>query len=207
MAERLAKRQKKRKAELDAEAEQLIAAQVEQTDVIANHEREVVATEAHLRLKQKAILQDGTDGLLPTGCLGLDAKGLPITDARVVVAADVARKEAEERKEATREHKFRAEQEIDTDLQKKSLLAELEKDDATLALMLKQQEEQQAAKLEARRAQLKARRLAKIKNDQEEKVVIAKIETEEEKQTEHRKITEDYIKKLFKNVPKNETQS
>jgi len=31
--------------------------------------------------------------------------------------------------------------------------------------MLKQQDEKQAAKLEARRAQLKARRLAKVKNE------------------------------------------
>jgi len=36
--------------------------------------------------------------------------------------------------------------------------------------------------------------------------VIAKVEAEEEKQVETRKITEAYVRKLFKNVPKNESQ-
>lgn len=35
--------------------------------------------------------------------------------------------------------------------------------------------------------------------------MIAKIDVEEEKQAEHRKITEDYVRKLFKNTPRNET--
>jgi len=60
-----------------------------------------------LRLKQKAKEQDGNDGVLPTGCVGLDKQGMPITDTNEVQAADVARKEAEERKEAINEAKFR----------------------------------------------------------------------------------------------------
>jgi len=52
--------------------------------VITAHERDVVATEAHLRLKAKSLLQDGVDGLLPTGCLGLDKQGLPITDLKIL---------------------------------------------------------------------------------------------------------------------------
>jgi hypothetical protein len=71
--------------------------------------------------------------------------------------------------------------------------------------MLKQQDEKQHAKLAARRAQLKARKLAKVKDQQDEAIVIAKVEAEEEKQVENRKITEAYVRKLFKNVPKNES--
>lgn len=52
--------------------------------------------------------------------------------------------------------------------------------------------------MEARRAQLKNRRKAKIKDEQEEKIVIAKVEAKEEEQVEKRKITEEYVKKLFK---------
>lgn len=119
------------------ETEKVIAL-VEKEDLIHLHERETVATEAHLRLKAKALLQDGNDGTLPTGCLGLDRQGLPITDAKQVQASDVARKEAEERKEAVKETMFKLDQEIDTSLQQKSLLADLESQDASLALMLKQ---------------------------------------------------------------------
>ena len=42
---------------------------------------------------------------------------------------------------------FKLDQEVDTSLQQKSLLSELETKDASLALMLKQQEDKQAAKL------------------------------------------------------------
>jgi hypothetical protein len=69
---------------------------IEQEDVLAAHEREVLATEAYLKLKDKT--QDAQ-----TGCLGLDPEGLPITDARTVQPADVARKEAAERREAVKE--------------------------------------------------------------------------------------------------------
>jgi hypothetical protein len=123
-----------------------------------------VATEAHLRLKQKAKEQDGNDGTLPTGCVGLDKQGLPITNTEEVQAADVQRKEAEERKEQMDEARFRLDQEIDTSLEQQSLMRELESTDASLALILKQQQDQQNAKLKARREQLKARRMAKIKD-------------------------------------------
>ena len=105
---------------------------------------------------------------------------MPITDVKEVVAADIARKEATERKEAMNEANFKLNQEIDTSLQQKSLMTELSATDASLALLLKQQEDRQAEKLEARRAQIKARRMAKIKDEQEEKIVISKVETKEE---------------------------
>ena len=68
-------------------------------------------------------------------------EGMPITDLKLVKAADVARKEKEERKEAMNEARFRLDQEIDTSLQQKSLLQELEQSDANLALILKQQQD------------------------------------------------------------------
>ena len=105
-----------------------------------------------MKLKQKAIQQDGQFGNLPTGCLGLDKQGLPITDAKTVRAADVSRKEAEERKEAVKELLYKLDLDIDTHLQNKSLLYDLEKRDAALALLLKQNDEKQAAKLLARKS-------------------------------------------------------
>ena len=72
--------------------------------------------------------------------------------------------------------------------------------------MLKQQDEAQKAKLEARRAQLRNRKKAKLRDEQEEKIVIAKVEAREEEQIEKRKITEEYVKKLFKQAKKNEPQ-
>jgi len=104
------------------------------------------------------------------------------------------------------EANFKLNQEIDTSLQQKSLMTELSATDASLALLLKQQEDRQAEKLEARRAQIKARRMAKIKDEQEEKIVISKVETKEEEQIEKRKISEDYVRKLFKNAKKGESQ-
>lgn len=125
LKERLAKRHQKIQEQAKEENRKAVA-QVESEDVIHLHERETIATEAHLKLKAKALLQEGHDGTQPTGCLGLDKQGLPITDAKQVQAADVARKEAEERKEAVKENMFKLNQDIDTSLQQKSLLAELE---------------------------------------------------------------------------------
>jgi len=88
LRERLAKRQKKQEEDIKKETEK-VNEEIEKEDVIATNEREVVATEAHLRLKQKAKEQDGNDGTLPTGCVGLDKQGLPITNTQEVQAADV----------------------------------------------------------------------------------------------------------------------
>lgn len=88
-------------------------------------------------MKQKSKEQDGNDGHLPSGCVGIDKQGMPITDIKEVVAADIARKEGEERKEAMREARFKLDQEIDTSLQQKSLMSELSQTDASLALILK----------------------------------------------------------------------
>lgn len=79
--------------------------------------------------------------------MGLDKQGLPITDAKTVRAADVSRKEAEERKESVKELLYKLDLDIDTHLQNKSLLYDLERRDAALALLLKQNDEKQAAKL------------------------------------------------------------
>lgn len=158
-----------------------------------------------MRLKHRAKEEDGNDGHLPTGCVGIDKAGMPITDVKIVVAADIARKEAEERKEAMHEAKFKLNQEIDSSLAQKSLMTELSATDASLALLLKQQEDKQAEKLAARRAQIKARKMAKIKYEQEEKIVISKVETKEEEHLEKRKISEDYVRKLFKQAKRNET--
>lgn len=205
LEERLRKRQKAKEVELKEQASKF-EQELESQDLVTLHDREVVATEAHLRLKQKAKEQDGNDGTIPTGCVGIDKQGMPITDVKEVVAADIARKEATERKEAMNEANFKLNQEIDTSLQQKSLMTELSATDASLALLLKQQEDRQAEKLEARRAQIKARRMAKIKDEQEEKIVISKVETKEEEQIEKRKISEDYVRKLFKNAKKGESQ-
>ena len=140
LKERLAKRQKKQEEDIKKETEK-VAEEIEKDDVIATNEREVVATEAHLRLKQKAKEQDGHDGTMPQGCVGLDKQGLPITDSKEVQAADVQRKEAEERKEHMDEARFRLDQEIDTSLEQQSLMRDLEQSDASLALILKQQQD------------------------------------------------------------------
>jgi hypothetical protein len=106
LRERLAKRSKKQEEDIKQEAAK-VEEEIQKDDVIASNEREVVATEAHLRLKQKAKEQDGNEGTLPTGCVGLDKQGLPITSKEEVQAADVQRKEAEERKEQMDEARFR----------------------------------------------------------------------------------------------------
>lgn len=84
-------------------------------------------------------------------------------------------------------------------------MAELEEKDATLAIALKNQVDAQQAKLDARKALLKARKLAKHKADAEELIVKQKVELVEEEQQAKSEITEDYIRKVFKEVPKNET--
>jgi hypothetical protein len=48
--------------------------------------------------------------------------------------------------------------------------------------------------------------MAKSKDTQEEKIVVARIEAKEEEQAEKRKFTEEYVRKLFKSAKKNETQ-
>lgn len=84
-------------------------------------------------------------------------------------------------------------------------MAELEEKDASLAIALKNQTEAQQAKLEARKAHLKARKLAKSKADVDEAIVKQKIEIVEEEHQAKLEITEEYIRKIFKEVPKNET--
>ena len=101
--------------------------------------------------------------------------------------------------------KFKLLKEIDTTLEKSSLMAELEEKDATLAIALKNQTDAQLAKLEARKAHLRARKLAKSKAEAEEIIVKQKVELVEEEQQAKREITEEYIHKVFKEVPKNET--
>jgi hypothetical protein len=44
-----------------------------------------------------------------------------------------------------------------------------------------------------------------LKNEQQEKAIHAEIEIEEEKQEEQKKITEKYVRSLFKQAPKNES--
>jgi len=104
-----------------------------------------------------------------------------------------------------KESKFKLLQEIDTSLEKNSLMAELESRDATLAIALKQQTDAQQAKLDARKAHLKARRQAKQRAEIDEQIIKQKIDLVEEEQLAKKEITEDYIRRLFKEVPKNET--
>jgi len=107
---------------------------IEKEDVIQAHEREVVSMEAQIKLKEKNAFSDAKK---EDGSLGIDKNGLPVTDASQLKAADVARKEEEERKAELKEMKFKLLKEIDTTLEKSSLMAELEEKDATLAIALK----------------------------------------------------------------------
>lgn len=92
--------------------------------------------EAQFKLKEKNAFGDiakkGDDG-----SLGIDKNGLPVTDIHIVKAADVARKEEEDRKNELKETQFKMLQEIDTTLERNSLMAELEERDATIAIALK----------------------------------------------------------------------
>lgn len=124
--------------------------------------------EAQIKLKEKNAFANIKK---EEGSLGIDKNGLPITDASLVTAADVARKEEEDRKNELKESKFKMLKEIDTTLMRSSLMAELEEKDASLAIALKNQTEAQQAKLEARKAHLKARKLAKSKADADETTV------------------------------------
>lgn len=122
------------------------------------YEREAVQMEAQIKLKEKnAFANIKRDD----GSLGIDKNGLTITDASLVTAADVARKEEVERKNDLKEIKFKMLQEIDTNIQSASLINELQEKDSTLAILLKNQTDIQQARLEARKAHLKARKLAK----------------------------------------------
>jgi len=167
--------------------------------VIGLYEQEIVSTEAHLRLKKQ---QTKTDG----GCVGIDKQGNPITDIKQATAGDVARKEADERKEAINEARFRLCQEIDSALNSKQLLLELEKRDAQLALQLKQQQDHQRQKLEAKREQLQQRRFARVRTEQNEKCFRAKVEAFEEEEKDKRKISEEFIRKVFKNAKRSDTE-
>jgi hypothetical protein len=84
-------------------------------------------------------------------------------------------------------------------------LADLQEKDANLAIALKNQTEVQRAKLEARKAHLKARKLAKSKSDADESIIKKKIDLIEEEHKGKLEITEEYIRKIFKEAPKNET--
>lgn len=72
-------------------------------------------------------------------------------------------------------------------------MTKLEEKDATLAFAFKNQTESQQAKLEARKAHLGARKLAKAKVDTDEAIVKQKIPLAEEEQQAKFKITEEYI--------------
>jgi len=106
LQERLRKRQKAKEVEIKEETAK-IEKEFDNDDLVAVNDREVVAIEAHLRLKQRSKEENGNDGHLPTGCVGIDKQGAAITDIKTVVAADIARKEAEERKENMQEAKFK----------------------------------------------------------------------------------------------------
>lgn len=122
LKERLAKRTKQMEQVFKEQAANQTR-KVREEDVIGLYEQEIVSTEAHLRLKKQAPKTDG-------GCVGIDKQGNPITDIKQATAADIARKEADERKEAINEARFRLCQEIDSALNQKQLLMELEKSDA-----------------------------------------------------------------------------
>jgi hypothetical protein len=83
---------------------------------------------------------------------------------------------------------------------------ELEKRDAQLALQLKQQQDHQLQKLEAKREQLRQRRFARVKTEQNEKCFRAKVEAHEEEEKEKRKISEEFIRKVFKNAKRSDTE-
>ena len=100
------------------------------------YEREAVQMEAQIKLKEKnAFANIKRDD----GSLGIDKNGLTITDASLVTAADVARKEEVERKNDLKEIKFKMLQEIDTNIQSASLINDLQEKDSTLAILLKNQ--------------------------------------------------------------------
>lgn len=158
--------------------------------------------EAIIKLKEK---NNYSNSKKEEGSLGIDKNGLPVTDASLVVAADIARKEEEDRKNDLKASKFELLKQIDTSLQKSSLLEELEQKDASLAIALKNQTDVQQKKLEARKAHLRARKLAKQKADTDETIVKQKVELIEEEQLQKLEINEEYIRKIFKEVPANET--
>lgn len=54
--------------------------------------------EAQLKLKVKNVLGDIVKQKGDNGSLGIDKNGLPVTDVKILKAADVARKEEEDRK-------------------------------------------------------------------------------------------------------------
>jgi hypothetical protein len=62
---------------------------------------------------------------------------LPINDAKAVTGADVARKDAETRKEETLESHFKLYKDLDQQAASASLLQQLEQHDATVAAILK----------------------------------------------------------------------
>lgn len=89
-------------------------------------------------------------------------------------------------------------QDIDQSLQSQSLLAELEKTDAGMALLLKQQEDIQQQKLALRRQQLRQRKLDRVQQEAQEKQLLQQVEQEELKQAEEKGISEQYVRSLFK---------
>ncbi len=93
--------------------------------------------EAQLKLKEKNTLGVIVKQKGDNGSLGIDKNGLPVTDVKILKAADVARKEEEDRKNELKQTSFKMLQEIDTTLEQNSLMAELEERDATLAIALK----------------------------------------------------------------------
>ena len=107
-------------------------------------------------------------------------------------------KAEEQRKQEAKQRIFDITQNLDTAIEQKSLLAQLQNTDQALAQQLAEQDAVTEAKLAKRRELLKARRRNKQNGELEEARLKDKIELIEYEQAEKKKMSEDYIKSLFK---------
>ena len=205
LKDKIAKRKAALAAKLAAK-QQEVEQEIEQCDIEQLADQELAADKIHaenLREKLKENAANDAESAEPQK--GEKAPTLMQAALRKAflnkverTIADMARENEEKRKVESKEKVNKINEDIDYGLQKADLLSSIEARDASIAKMMADDADREAAKLAQRRANLLARRKAKAKNQIEEERIKNQIAVIEEEEQEKAKLSEEYIRNLFK---------
>lgn len=121
-----------------------------------------------------------------------------VAQTREKMAKEKAEEDALARQREARDKMHALREKLDGEVDKNGLLEQLKATDEGLARAMAEDEELQNAKMQQRRALLRARRKNKQAQEVEDQRIKDKVDMIEEEQQERQAISEDYLRKMFK---------
>jgi len=190
-------KQRKKCAEFDMEVDKQDELEVEEQEAVA-YQQQKKAEELY-GVEEAAKMAGDTTAQSSSFGKGLaNAFGAKIAATRESMAKQQAEEDAARRRRANRDNMHKMREELDSQLDSSSLIAQMKASDDALSRALQEDKEMQDKKLEQRKALLRARRKNKKQAEQEEERIKETVDILEEEAQEKQEINEAYLRKMFK---------